>query len=162
MNRMQTRRVALGSLDGWLAFGFGSGLSPVAPGTAGSLVAVVPALGLACLPMPLALACVALGFGFGVWLCARVGRRLGVHDHSGIVFDEFVGLWLVLVLLPFEWPWWLAGFALFRLFDAAKPWPIGWLDRHVHGGLGVMLDDVLAALMSLALLLPAAAWPSAG
>jgi len=147
-----TRRVALKSADGLLAFGFGSGLAPVAPGTAGSLVAVALALPLSRLPLSWALAFVAAAFVFGVWLCGRVGRRLGVHDHGGIVWDEFVGMWLVLVCLPAHWTWWLAAFVLFRIFDAAKPWPIGWLDRRVHGGFGVMLDDLLAAAYALAVL----------
>lgn len=156
-DRATTRRVALRSVDGFLAFGFGSGLSPVAPGTAGSLAAIPLALPLVYLPLPAAIAVIAAAFVFGVWLCGRVGQRLGVHDHSGIVFDEFVGLWLVLVLVPFHWGWWLAGFALFRVFDAAKPWPIGWFDRRVHGGFGVMLDDLLAAGFALAGLLLAKA-----
>jgi len=151
-DRARTRQVALKSADGLLAFGFGSGLSPVAPGTAGSLVAVPLALPLILLPLSAALGVIAAAFVFGVWLCGRVGRRLGVHDHSGIVFDEFVGLWLVLVCVPFHWAWWLAAFVLFRIFDAAKPWPIGWFDRRIHGGLGVMLDDLLAAGFALACL----------
>ena len=156
-DRATTRQVALGSVDGFLAFGFGSGLAPFAPGTAGSLAAIPLALPLVYLPLPAAIAVIAAAFAFGVWLCGRVGKRLGVHDHSGIVFDEFVGLWLVLVLVPFHWAWWLAAFAVFRIFDAAKPWPIGWFDRRVHGGFGVMLDDVLAAGFSLAVLLLAEA-----
>lgn len=156
-DRATTRQVALGSVDGFLAFGFGSGLAPFAPGTAGSLAAIPLALPLVYLPLQAAIAVIASAFAFGVWLCGRVGRRLGVHDHSGIVFDEFVGLWLVLVLVPSHWAWWLAAFAVFRIFDAAKPWPIGWFDRRVHGGFGVMLDDVLAAGFSLAVLLLAEA-----
>ncbi len=153
----RTREVALKSVDGFLAFGFGSGLAPFAPGTAGSLVAVPLALPLVFLPLPAALALVVGAFAFGIWLCGRVGRRLGVHDHSGIVFDEFVGLWLVLIFVPLHWAWWLAAFVLFRIFDAAKPWPIGWFDRRIHGGLGVMLDDLLAAGFALAGLALAAA-----
>ncbi|RFF26425.1 MULTISPECIES: phosphatidylglycerophosphatase A [unclassified Wenzhouxiangella] len=153
----RTREVALKSVDGFLAFGFGSGLAPFAPGTAGSLVAVPLALPLVFLPVPAALGLVFAAFAFGIWLCGRVGRRLGVHDHSGIVFDEFVGLWLVLIFVPLHWAWWLAAFVLFRIFDAAKPWPIGWFDRRIHGGLGVMLDDLLAAGFALAGLALAAA-----
>jgi len=151
-DRRRTRRIALTTPDGLLAFGFGSGLSPFAPGTAGSAVAVPLALPLTWLALPAALAVIAIAFVFGIWLCGRVGRRLGVHDHSGIVWDEFVSLWLVLVCIPADWAWWLGGFVLFRVFDAAKPWPIGWLDRRVHGGLGVMLDDLLAAAFTLAVL----------
>lgn len=151
-DRRHTREIALKSPDGLLAFGFGSGLSPIAPGTAGSLAALPLALPLVVMPLPAALAVVTAAFVFGIWLCGRVGRRLGVHDHSGIVFDEFVGLWLVLVLVPPHWAWWLAGFVLFRLFDALKPWPIGWLDRRIEGGLGVMLDDALAGVLALGVL----------
>lgn len=154
----RTREIALKSADGLLAFGFGSGLSPYAPGTAGSLVAMPLALPLILLPRPVALGLIAAAFVFGVWLCGRVGQRLGVHDHSGIVFDEFVGLWLILVWIPAHWAWWLAAFVVFRLFDAVKPWPIGWFDKRIHGGLGVMFDDVLAAVFSLVCLQVAAAF----
>lgn len=152
MSDRRTRDIALRTPAGLLAFGFGSGLSPVAPGTAGSLAALPFALLIVQLPLASSLAVIVAGFLFGIYLCEVVGRRLGVHDHSGIVFDEFVGLWLVLVLVPFHWGWWLAGFVLFRLFDALKPWPIGWFDRRVHGGFGVMLDDLLAAAYALAVL----------
>lgn len=157
MNERSPRRVAFSSVTGFLAFGFGSGLSPVAPGTAGSLAAVVPALLIVQLPVAAALALVAAAFLVGIPLCARAGRLLGVADHGGIVWDEFVGLWLVLVLVPPHWAWWASGFVLFRLFDALKPWPIGWFDRHVHGGFGVMLDDILAAGYTLLVLAAAAA-----
>jgi phosphatidylglycerophosphatase A len=128
-----------------LSLGFGSGLFPKAPGTAGSVVALLiyylfmdqlaPVVYL-----PLVLAVTLLGF----YLCGRTARALGVHDHPGIVWDEFAGLWLALFALPPGWYWPLLGFALFRVFDIFKPWPISWLDRHVHGGLGIMLDDILA------------------
>jgi phosphatidylglycerophosphatase A len=148
----RTQDIALGTIEGLLAFGFGSGLAPKAPGTAGSVVALLPALLLVQVPLINALIFIGVAFLAGIWLCGRVGRRLGEHDHSGIVWDEFVGMWLVLVCIPFHWGWWLAGFALFRLFDIVKPWPIGWLDRRVNGGLGVMLDDLLAAGYALAVL----------
>ncbi len=156
----RVRQVALGTPTGFLAFGFGSGLSPIAPGTVGSLAALVLALPLAALPLWLGLAVVVLAFFVGIQLCGETARRLGVHDYGGIVWDEFVGMWLVLVLLPFEALWWLAAFLLFRLFDVLKPWPIGWLDRRIHGGLGIMLDDGLAAVYALIVLLPAQAWLS--
>ena len=81
---------------------------------------------------------------FGIWLCDSVSRDLGVHDHGGIVWDEWVGFLLTLWLAPPGWGWLLAGFVLFRLFDILKPWPIGWLDRRLSGGLGIMLDDLVA------------------
>ena len=89
----------------------------------------------------------------GIWLCHRTAADLGVHDHGGIVWDEFVGLWIALWLAPTGWPWLLAGFALFRLFDIWKPWPIRWVDRQVGGGFGIMLDDIIAGFMALLVLL---------
>lgn len=131
-----------------LAFGFGAGLAPKAPGTAGTIVAVPLFLVLVnLLPSLYAyLAVLVAAFVAGIFLCGQAARDLGVHDHGGIVWDEFVGFWLTMVLVPVTWPWVLAGFVLFRGFDILKPWPIGWLDRKVHGGFGIMLDDVIAGL----------------
>lgn len=152
MNDRRTLDVALSTPTGFLAFGFGSGLSPVAPGTAGSVAALPFAVLIVHLPVTAAVAVVIAGFLLGIYLCGEAGRQLEVHDHGGIVWDEFVGMWLVLLFVPFHWFWWLAAFVLFRLFDAVKPWPISWFDRRVHGGLGVMLDDVLAAGYALIVL----------
>ncbi len=139
-----------------LAFGLGSGAVPKAPGTAGTLAAIPLYLLLAELP-PAAYLLVLLGLLlFGIWLCGRVSHELGVHDHGGIVWDEWVGLLIAMALAPPGWPWLLAGFVLFRLFDIWKPWPIRWLDQRVEGGLGIMLDDVLAGLYAFALLQVAA------
>jgi len=146
------RHIAMDTPSGFLAFGFGSGLAPVAPGTAGTLVGMLVALPLAGLPVWAGLLVVAGAFVVGIGICNAACTKLGVHDHGGIVWDEFVGIWLVLVLVPFQWAWWLAAFVAFRLFDVVKPWPIGWLDRRVHGGFGVMLDDLIAAVYAAALL----------
>ncbi|TNF36664.1 MAG: phosphatidylglycerophosphatase A [Gammaproteobacteria bacterium] len=146
--------------SGWvpcLAAGFGSGLSRKAPGTAGSLAALPVGVLLLDLPVWGHAAWVVLMFALGVLVCDRAARLLGVHDHPGIVWDEFVGLWLAMWLLPDGWPWWLAAFVLFRLFDIAKPWPIRWLDRQVQGGFGIMIDDVLAGIFAWGVL-QAAAW----
>lgn len=142
----------------WLAFGLGSGLAPKAPGTAGTLAALPLALLLTLLPVWPQLGFLLAAFALGVWLCGRAARELGAHDHGGIVWDEWVGLWLTVWLLPAGWPWWLAAFLLFRLFDVIKPWPIRWLDRRVHGGFGIMLDDAVAALAAWLILQAAAAW----
>ena len=138
----------------FLGFGFGSGLAPVAPGTFGTL----PALPLAAVLMALgidgwllALLCLPL-FAVGIWICNKTEAALGVHDYGGIVWDEIVAMLLVLAFTPNTWAWWLAAFAAFRFFDAVKPPPIRWFDRQVSGGFGVMLDDIIAALMSLLLL----------
>ena len=90
----------------------------------------------------------AAGLVFGVWLCGKVARDLGVHDHEGIVWDEMVGMWITLWLVPEGWWWLLIGFVVFRIVDILKPWPISWVDRNVHGGVGIMLDDVLAGVFA--------------
>lgn len=137
----------------FLALGLGSGLAPKAPGTFGTLAAV-PIYYWLLQPLSLSLYLVVLAVTFmiGIWLCGRCAESLGVHDHGGIVWDEFVGLWVSCILLPPGWPWLLAAFVLFRIFDILKPWPIRALDRHVPGGIGIMLDDLLAGLYALALL----------
>ena len=131
-----------------LAFGFGSGLSPKAPGTAGSLLAILAFPALALLPLPWYLLVLAVTIVGGVWVCGRAASTLGVHDHGGIVLDEIAGVWLAMATFPATWPWMLAGFVLFRLFDILKPWPISLLDRRVPGGLGIMVDDVLAGVFA--------------
>ncbi len=128
----------------FLAFGFGSGAAPVAPGTFGTLAAVPLYLLLMQLPLGWYLLALVASFGLGIWLCERTAQDLGVHDHGGIVWDEFVGYWLTMVAAPAGWQWVVVGFVLFRLFDIWKPFPISWLDRHVKGGLGIMLDDAVA------------------
>jgi phosphatidylglycerophosphatase A len=139
----------------FLAFGFGSGAIPKAPGTWGTLAAVPFVLIWQQLPLAGYVLVLVVATLLGIWLCDRTAKDMGVHDHGGIVWDEFVGLWLTMLLAPPGWLWLLAGFALFRLFDIWKPWPIGWVDRRVGGGFGIMLDDLLAGLMALLVLLAA-------
>jgi phosphatidylglycerophosphatase A len=144
---------------GWIACGFGSGLSPIAPGTAGSIVALLPWLALRELPWPYYAAAIAAAFALGVWACDWAVRALQSADPGAVVWDEFVGQWIALgplLWLPRGWMWIFGGFILFRIFDIAKPWPVSWADRHVQGGFGVMLDDVVAgayAALALTLLL---------
>lgn len=134
------------------AFGFGAGLSPVAPGTVGSvwgtaLAAVTWPLGW---PIEAAIAlvlCVA-----GIWICGVSARRLGVHDHGGIVWDEIAGAYLIMLPLPRSALWLVAGFVVFRVLDILKPWPIRELDHRLSGGLGIMLDDLVAAAFGAAIL----------
>ena len=142
----------------FLAFGLGSGASPWAPGTAGTLAAVLLYFLLAQLPLPYYLAMLLITFVIGCWLCGKTSADLGVHDHGGIVWDEFVGYWLTMLALPVSWVWALAGFVLFRFFDILKPWPIRWIDKKVEGGFGIMLDDVLAAIYAGGLLHLAYYW----
>ena len=137
-----------------IAFGFGSGLAPKAPGTVGTLlgwplfwliVAVAPDL-----PnqIVLLMAC----FLLGIWACGRSGRALGVADHGGMVWDEIVAFALVLLFTPPGWIWAGIAFLLFRFFDIIKPWPIRLADRRLKNGFGVMFDDLLAAGYALALI----------
>ena len=151
------RRALLAHPAGWIACGFGSGLIPGAPGTAGSLAALLPWLALRELPWPCYLVALALAFALGIWACDWAVRVLKIADPGAVVWDEFVGQWLALaplLFMPRPWWWIFAGFILFRIFDIAKPWPVSWADAQVHGGFGVMLDDALAGLYAaLALLL---------
>ena len=129
----------------WLAFGFGTGLLPAAPGTWGSLLAAFLYWWLPPLPLPVLLVGLTLAFVAGCVICGTSARRLGVHDHGGIVFDEFVGHWLVLTVTPHTTGWYLLEFALCLLLDMWKPWAMQEAYHRSRGGTGIMLDDVLAA-----------------
>lgn len=162
MAQLDTRippRTVLTSPVHLLAFGLGSGLSPKAPGTVGTLAAVPFAWGLLQLPLAWVLGVIVVAAWVGVYLCGESAKRLGVHDHGGIVFDEFVGYWIsCLPLMPallevsgFQGSTaagLLLAFVLFRIFDVLKPWPISWLDRKVDGGLGIMVDDLVAGVFA--------------
>ena len=136
----------------WLAFGLGSGFAPKAPGTVGSAAAILLYLPLAELPLAVYCVIVVLAFVAGVWICGATSRQLGVHDHGGIVWDEFVGVWITLAAVPPTPGGVLFGFLLFRLLDIVKPWPIKWADKKVHGGFGIMLDDAIAGILAAACL----------
>ncbi|AJQ96802.1 phosphatidylglycerophosphatase A family protein [Gynuella sunshinyii] len=148
----QTRQI-LTSPVSLLAFGLGSGLARKAPGTFGTLAAM-PFLWLF---EPIRqdiwfLAVLLPAFLAGIYLCGATAKKLQVHDHPGIVWDEFVGLWFTFWFIPLTPINIVAGFLLFRLFDIVKPWPIGWLDKRVKGGFGIMIDDLLAAVYALILM----------
>lgn len=134
----------------WLALGFGSGLVPKAPGTAGTALAWVLWIALSLWLNHATLLFVALwSILIGVWVCERTVHALGVHDHPSIVWDEIAAFWLVLFFVGPDWLMQIVAFALFRFFDAVKPWPIRWVDAKVKGGFGVMIDDVIAAAATL-------------
>jgi phosphatidylglycerophosphatase A len=136
-----------------LALGFGSGLAPVAPGTFGSIVGLLFGLAVAPFGFWFALTVTIVVTVAGIWICGESARKLGVHDHSAIVWDEVAGMMLTMLAAPATW-WGIAvAFGLFRLFDIWKPWPIREIDHGMRGGLGIMLDDVMAALMAAVLLL---------
>ena len=145
-------RVVLSDPVHLLAFGFGLGLSPVAPGTVGTLLGVL-------------FAWLALNLGFyaqigiavglvvaGIWICDNSSRRIGQHDPGGIVWDEIAAMYIVLLFAPVTITAWILAFTLFRFFDIVKPWPIRDLDHSIRGGLGIMLDDLVAALYAVILL----------
>ncbi len=136
----------------FLALGFGSGLLPRAPGTAGTTAAIPLYLVMQSLALPVYVSLVAVLFLLGIPICAHTAKRLGVHDHPGIVWDEIVGYLVTMIFAPTGWLWVLAGFVLFRFFDVLKPWPIRWLDRRVGGGFGIMVDDLLAGIAAAAVL----------
>lgn len=140
--------------DPWhfLAFGCGLGTFPVAPGTWGSLLGVIFYLLLQGFSWWVYIILTVMASVFGVWLCEKVSKDLGVHDHRGIVWDEVVGMMLTLLFVPPSLFNLVVGFLLFRLFDIWKPWPISVVDEKVKGGLGIMLDDILAAVPAWALL----------
>ncbi len=142
----------------FLAFGLGSGASPWAPGTMGTLAAIIPYFWFAQLNLPLYLLMLLITSLVGIWLCDRTSKDLGVHDHGGIVWDEFVGFWITMLAAPVGLIWVVIGFVLFRLFDILKPWPISWVDKHVHGGFGIMLDDILAGALAFICLQLLALW----
>ncbi|MDZ7787914.1 MAG: phosphatidylglycerophosphatase A [Halofilum sp. (in: g-proteobacteria)] len=131
-----------------LALGFGSGLVRRGPGTAGTVVGVGLYLLIASLPTAAVVAVTVVVVAVGIPLCGYAARRLGVHDDPGIVWDEIAGYLVTMLLLPFEALWIVAGFVLFRILDIAKPWPIGWLDRRLGGGTGIMIDDILAGAVA--------------
>jgi phosphatidylglycerophosphatase A len=147
---MKTTKFTLSDPIQFLALGFGSGLAPKAPGTFGTIAAI-----------PLLMLCVSLTVTqyavlvvvmslIGIYLCGYAAKAAGVHDHPAIVWDEIVGLFITMFMIPLTWQTLVVGFILFRLFDIVKPWPISWLDKHCHGGFGIMIDDVVAGLAALA------------
>jgi phosphatidylglycerophosphatase A len=136
----------------FLALGFGAGLSPKAPGTMGTLVAVPLIMFIGSFGWNALATAVVLMSVSGVYICDVSAKKLGVHDHPGIVWDEFNGFAITMLAVPLTWYWMLAGFALFRFFDIVKPWPIREADHSLKGGLGIMLDDVIAGIFSGVLL----------
>jgi len=143
-----------------LATGFGSGLSPIIPGTMGSLGAIPFWLLMYwLLPVWLCWFIILFGFVVGIVICQRTSDDMQVHDHGSIVWDEFIGMWMTLMVIPLvSWQWVLIAFVLFRFFDMLKPWPIGWFDRQVGGGLGIMLDDIIAAIFAMVIVAALAHW----
>ena len=147
MDRHIRKRVSLANPIHFLALGFGSGLAPKAPGTFGTIAAIP----LVCL---LAYSTTLTGYVLvtllasliGIWLCGKTAHDMMVHDDSSIVWDEIAGLLITMIAVPLNWQTLLLGFVLFRILDILKPWPISYLDARVHGGFGIMIDDILAGV----------------
>ena len=144
-------KIVFRRLDYFLAFGLGSGLAPFGPGTFGSAAGLLLFIPLLYVPLEFQLTIILIGFAFGVWVCDRVSKHMEVKDPSGIVWDEFVGMWITLLWLP-SMSWLIPAFFLFRLFDIWKPWPVRVADRKLVGGLGIMFDDVVAGFLALGVL----------
>ena len=161
LDKQQTAKFNLANPVHFLALGFGSGLLKPAPGTWGTLAAVplfllvvnlVPTMTINFVLLIVVMTVV------GFYFCGRAADDVGVHDHSAIVWDEIVGLFITLAVVPPTWINLVVGFLLFRVFDIVKPWPIRLLDRHVHGGIGIMVDDVVAGILAAACLWFAQDW----
>ena len=142
------KRLRLSNPIHFLALGFGSGLAAKAPGTFGTIAAIPLYLLMSHLSLPVYLALTLLSVLVGIYICGKAANDMQVHDHGAIVWDEVAGLLITLIAAPAGWVWILVGFGLFRFFDILKPWPIRWLDAKVHGGLGIMIDDVLAGVFA--------------
>ncbi|HIO91656.1 MAG TPA: phosphatidylglycerophosphatase A [Leucothrix mucor] len=145
-NDPELNKTVLASPIHFTAFGFGSGLAPFAPGTFGTLAAIPLYLVMNMFSQPVYIGLVLASIIFGFWVCGKSSEMLGVHDHGGIVWDEFAGFFITMIAAPQGWEWILIGFALFRLFDIWKPWPINIIDKKVQGGVGIMMDDVIAGI----------------
>ena len=154
----KARKLVLSDPVAFLAFGLGSGLSPMAPGTMGTIAAIPFAVLLKMLPAWGFWAIIVLAFLAGIYLCDITSRRLGQHDPGGIVWDEMVAYWLTVAFVPLHWAWLLAAFVLFRVFVILKPWPFRWVERRFGGGLGIMLDDIVAAAYAMLILYAAGAY----
>lgn len=136
----------------FIAFGLGSGAMPIAPGTFGTLFAIPCYLLLRELPTHAYLIFTLCFIIFSSWLCDYISRQTHTHDHPGMCIDEFAGFFVTMLYAPSGWLWVATGFVLFRLFDILKPWPISYVDKNIHGGFGMVLDDVLAGLLSCAII----------
>jgi len=137
----------------FLGFGFGSGLLPKMPGTWGTLAAVPLAFGLSFFPLWVSIVIILFYFILGSYLSGILSDELGVHDYGGVNCDEVVGFLFLMLPFPCTWQYLLLGFILFRFFDIIKPFPIGWIDRYIVGGFGMMFDDIVAAIMAMLLML---------
>ena len=148
MKREDLKGLKLTNPIHFAAVGFGSGLATKAPGTFGTLAALPIYYFMSFLSVESYIAIIVLSSVIGIWICHVTSRDMGVHDHKAIVWDEFVGYWITMLMVPFSIQWAVVGFILFRFFDILKPYPISWLDKKVHGGFGIMIDDIVAGIFA--------------
>ena len=153
MDKQIRSRLSLLNPVHFLALGFGSGLAAKMPGTFGTLAALPLVVLLShYASFSVYLAVTILVSIVGIWICGKTADDMGVHDDSSIVWDEVAGMLITMLAVPLSWQTLLVGFVLFRFFDILKPWPISYLDKHVDGGFGIMIDDVLAGIFALGIL----------
>lgn len=133
----------------FVAFGLGSGTVPYAPGTFGTLLAIPFYLLIRPLPLIAYILFVICFFIFSSWVCERVSKEIHEHDHPGMCIDEFAGFFVTMINAPHGCGWIFLGFILFRLFDIWKPWPIHVIDKKMHGGIGMVLDDIVAGIFAM-------------
>ena len=141
----------------FIAFGFGVGALPIAPGTFGTLIAIPFYLALQFFSTFTYLIILIFITLISMWICDKVSKEINVPDHQGMCLDEIVGFLVTMYAVPHGLKWVVLGFVLFRVFDIWKPWPIRLLDERVHGGIGIILDDVVAGIFSC-LILHILAW----
>jgi len=146
----------------FLGLGFGSGLAPFAPGTFGTVAAIPVYLLLSLGGQTVYLAGLILVLVGGISICDSTAKILNSHDHPAIVWDEIAGFLVTMTVVSVSTVNVIVGFILFRFFDIIKPWPIKWVDRRIHGGLGIMLDDILAGAIAGILLFLINLWNPAG
>ncbi|WP_288388615.1 phosphatidylglycerophosphatase A [uncultured Alteromonas sp.] len=152
MQKEYRARISMKNPVHFLALGFGSGLIPLMPGTFGSAAAIPLLILSANMPVMVFIAFTVFASIFGIYLCGKTADDMQVHDHGSIVWDEVAGMFITFLFVPITAPSLLAGFVLFRIFDILKPWPIGPIDKRLHGGTGIMLDDIVAGAMACACL----------
>lgn len=136
----------------FIAFGFGSGAIPIMPGTFGTLMAIPFYLLMRELPIALYIILATVLGVFAVWISDKLSKQIKIHDHPGMNIDEFIGYFVTMIAAPHNWYAVCLGFVLFRIFDILKPFPIGWIDKNVKGGFGMIIDDVAAGVVSLVIL----------
>lgn len=152
MDKSLRQRVSMKNPVHFLALGFGSGLVPMMPGTFGSLAALPILLAMSFFSLEVFIFITVVSFLVGIYLCGKTARDLKMHDHGSIVWDEVAGMMVTFIAIPLNPLSLLLGFLLFRFFDILKPWPISVFDRRVHGGFGIMIDDIVAGAIACACL----------